>query len=179
MNAPAPETRPPRHDEAAHTLLAFAAEVAADTGVVARLVPHPTERTWVRLAGPDGSEAWLIGWPPGTTTGWHDHGGSCGALVVVRGELTEHALAMPAPLTSGQAVRVDNPGITQRCVPPGHGLAFGPDHVHAMANESPGTPAVSVHAYHPRLPWMRKYLLTGDRLVVSHIEYAEEWTNDR
>lgn len=34
-------------------------------------------------------EAWLLTWLPGQHTGWHDHGGSGGAFVVLQGILTE------------------------------------------------------------------------------------------
>ena len=54
-------------------------------------------RTWIRLDGPGGSEAWLIGWPPGTGTGWHDHGGSHGAFATAAGVLREDSLAARLP----------------------------------------------------------------------------------
>ncbi|MBI0379756.1 cysteine dioxygenase, partial [Streptomyces albiflaviniger] len=53
-------------------LLDFARRTAADAELVASLPLDPEGRTWLRLDGPGGSEAWLIGWPPGTGTGWHD-----------------------------------------------------------------------------------------------------------
>lgn len=46
-------------------LLDFVRRTAADTELVASLPLDPEGRTWVRLEGPGGSEAWLIGWPPG------------------------------------------------------------------------------------------------------------------
>ena len=49
-----------------------------------------TERTWVRVGSADGAELWLITWPPGSSTGWHDHGSASGAFVVLEGTLTEH-----------------------------------------------------------------------------------------
>ncbi|WP_459170928.1 cupin domain-containing protein, partial [Streptomyces stelliscabiei] len=51
-------------------LLDFARRTAADGELIASLPLDPEGRTWVRLEGPGGSEAWLIGWPPGTGTGW-------------------------------------------------------------------------------------------------------------
>lgn len=61
-------------------LLEFVRRTAADTDLIAALPLDPEGRTWIRLDGPGGSEAWLIGWPPGTGTGWHDHADSLGAF---------------------------------------------------------------------------------------------------
>ena len=36
-------------------------------------------------------QIWLLVWPPGTATGWHDHHASAGALHAVTGVLTEHS----------------------------------------------------------------------------------------
>lgn len=54
-------------------LLDFVRRTAADAELVDSLPLDPEGRTWIRLDGPGGSEAWLIGWPPapapaGTTT---------------------------------------------------------------------------------------------------------------
>src|SRR3712207_8332217 len=35
------------------------------------------------------AQVWLLSWLPGQGTGLHDHGGSAGALAVVRGTLSE------------------------------------------------------------------------------------------
>jgi hypothetical protein len=50
-------------------LLDFVRRTAADTELIDSLPLDPEGRTWVRLDGPGGSEAWLIGWPPGAGTG--------------------------------------------------------------------------------------------------------------
>ena len=70
--------------------------MAADAARVRALPLDPEGRTWTRLDGPGGAEAWLIGWPPGAETGWHDHGGSYGVFVTAAGELTEHSLGRAA-----------------------------------------------------------------------------------
>jgi hypothetical protein len=51
--------------------------------------------------------------------------------------------------------------------------AFGPQHVHEVVNGSAG-PAVSIHAYSPALPGMRRYELTPAGLVLTAVEMAEE-----
>lgn len=78
-------------------LLDFARRTAADTELIASLPLDPEGRTWARLEGPGGSEAWLIGWPPGTGTGWHDHADSVGAFLTAAGELKEYSLAARLP----------------------------------------------------------------------------------
>lgn len=82
--AHAPEQLPAGGPTAAE-LLDFALRTAADAAIVASLPLDPEGRTWIRLDGPGGSEAWLIGWPPGTGTGWHDHAESRGAFATARG----------------------------------------------------------------------------------------------
>ena len=59
-------------------LLDFARRTAADAELIASLPLDPEGRTWVRLEGPAGSEAWLIGWPPGSRTERKETVGSVG-----------------------------------------------------------------------------------------------------
>ena len=54
-----------------------------------------TERTWHRLDATEHLEIWLIAWPVGTSTGWHDHLRVRGRLRHRRGH-TGRALAGPA-----------------------------------------------------------------------------------
>src|SRR5436305_2866319 len=87
---PTPEPAPPLTVELTLTrLLARATELAAQPGLAARLATEPDQRTWLPLDAGAGTRAWLIAWPPGTGTGWHDHGGASGAMVALAGELTE------------------------------------------------------------------------------------------
>nr|WP_278256977.1 hypothetical protein [Nocardioides convexus] len=63
---------------------------AADPDLLHLLDPAPEERSWIRLLRTDDYELWLISWPAGAATDWHDHGSSSGAFTVLRGTLTEH-----------------------------------------------------------------------------------------
>jgi hypothetical protein len=159
----------------ASSLLAFARAAAADPEVLGRLTLHPTERTWVRLEGPGGSEAWLIGWPPGSETGWHDHGGSSGAFVTASGELSELSLAMPLPSSGWRSLELEAGVDRQRRLTSGRGRAFGPHHVHQVTNPSTADHAVSVHVYHPPLPRLRRYERSGPVLSVVAVETQEDW----
>jgi rhodanese-related sulfurtransferase/predicted metal-dependent enzyme (double-stranded beta helix superfamily) len=96
--------------------------------------------------GPD-HDIWLISWLPGQSTGFHDHGASCGAFVVATGILEEH-----------------HPDERARVIHPGEPHAFGPDYTHDVCNVSLA-PAISIHAYSPPLKEMNEYELDGTRLV--------------
>ncbi|MEV0374602.1 cysteine dioxygenase [Streptomyces sp. NPDC050636] len=159
----------------ASELLDFARRTSADTALIASLPLDPEGRTWIRLDGPGGSEAWLIGWPPGTGTGWHDHGGSHGAFATAAGELTEQSLAVQLPTEGWKTLELADGVDRERRLSDGRGRAFGPHHVHQVLNTSEDTHAVSVHAYYPPLPLMRRYSRTGPVLRLEEVERPEEW----
>ncbi|MEV6684140.1 cysteine dioxygenase [Streptomyces sp. NPDC051130] len=178
-HAPAPVSAPaPARGSAAPTtaeLLAFVLRTAADPELVASLPLDPQGRTWIRLDGPGGSEAWLIGWPPGTGTGWHDHAESRGAFATARGKLTEHSLAVRLPSEGWRSLELAPDVDRGRRVPAGAGRGFGEHHVHEVLNESRTEHAVSVHAYYPPLPLIRRYSRTGPVLRLEHVERPADW----
>ncbi|MFE0653099.1 cysteine dioxygenase [Streptomyces sp. NPDC059534] len=167
---PADSTGPTAAD-----LLDFVRRTAADRQLVDSLPLDPEGRTWVRLDGPGGSEAWLIGWPPGTGTGWHDHAESLGAFATARGTLTENALAVRLPASGWKTLELDDGLDRSRLLTEGRGRAFGRHHVHEVLNESRDTHAVSVHAYYPPLPLIRRFSRTGAVLRLEQVERPEDW----
>ncbi|CUR57135.1 putative cysteine dioxygenase [metagenome] len=116
------------------------------------------ERTWVRLEAPTDdvpdAELWLITWPVGSSTGWHDHGSASGAFTVLRGTLTEYAWTGVA---------------TARTLATGQLRQFDGKHIHDVVNHGTGT-AVSLHAYAPSLAAMTRYELLRGRLQVTSVE---------
>lgn len=133
---------------------------AADPDLLHLLDPHPAERSWLRLLATDEYELWLISWPVGAATDWHDHGASSGAFTVLRGTLTEHTF-------NGGLQLVDH-GV-------GDAKAFAAGYAHDVRNAA-AEPALSLHAYAPRLTTMTRYRFLGDRLEVLGVERAgEEW----
>jgi rhodanese-related sulfurtransferase/predicted metal-dependent enzyme (double-stranded beta helix superfamily) len=107
-----------------------------------------TEQRWYeRLYLAPDYDIWVISWLPGQSTGFHDHGGSSGALVVATGILEEH-----------------RPGERTHVLHPGKPRAFGPDYAHDVRNASLA-PAISIHAYSPPLSDMNEYELDGGQLV--------------
>lgn len=120
-----------------------------------------TERTWHRLDATDHLEIWVLGWPVGSSTGWHDHLRSEGAFLTVEGELLEQT-------TTGRDV-------SERHLWEGEGRSFGRHHVHNVANLG-DRPAVSVHVYSPALRGMTRYALLDGRLKETGVERAgEQW----
>lgn len=168
-------SRPASGPPTAAELLDFVRRTAADRALVDSLPLDPEGRTWVRLDGPGGSEAWLIGWPPGTGTGWHDHADSFGAFATARGGLTEHALAVRLPAGGWKTLELADGLDRSRRLGAGDGRAFGRDHVHEVLNPSPDTHAVSVHAYYPPLPLIRRFSRTGAVLRLEQVERPEDW----
>lgn len=119
-----------------------------------------TERTWVRVKATAEYELWLISWPAGASTDWHDHGPSAGAFTVLRGALTEHTF---------------DGGLQLAEIRPGHSRAFAAGYTHNVSNET-DEPALSLHAYSPRLHTMTRFRFYGDRLEVIGVERAgQEW----
>ncbi len=148
------------------TLLHALRTRAGDPGLVDLLDwrdPHATERTWARVPGvaPGADlEVWLIGWPAGARTDWHDHGTSSGAFTVLRGGLVEHTF--PG-------------GLKLNVVREGEARSFGAGHAHDVRNES-AEPALSLHAYAPRLTTMTRFRFHGDRLEALGVESAgQQW----
>jgi hypothetical protein len=156
-------------------LLASVRRTAADTDLLASLPLDPGGRTWVRLEGPGGSEAWLIGWPAGTGTGWHDHAESIGAFATASGELTEHSLAVRLPADGWKTLELADDVDRERRLEPGSARSFGKHHVHEVLNLSRSEHAVSVHAYYPPLPLLRRFSRSGATLRLEQVERPEDW----
>jgi predicted metal-dependent enzyme (double-stranded beta helix superfamily) len=135
---------------------------------VARVRLDPEGRWYEQIHMGDTYELWLISWLPGHSTGFHDHGGANGAFGVVWGELDEHVVP-PGPVTASPVTSSGSP------VRAGKVRSFGPHYVHDVRNSSPGTVAVSVHAYSPPLSAMTRYDLTPGGLVTVGTEGKDDW----
>jgi len=107
----------------------------------------PAERRYERVLSTVAYDAWVIYWPAGIELDLHDHGGSSGAFSVVGGQLEEGSV-------------VDGRHQWRQLVA-GETVAFGPDHVHAVANRTT-RPATSLHVYSPPLAAMAFYGTEAD-----------------
>lgn len=115
------------------------------------------ERWYQRLAQESDHEVWLLTWLPGQGTEIHDHGGSRGAFGVVEGALAEEFFA---------GVAAGQPPVTHQ-LHPGGVRAFGPRHIHQVRNDG-ARPAISIHAYAPRLGTMSYYTHRPDGGLHRH-----------
>jgi hypothetical protein len=119
------------------------------------------ERRWRRLDATPHLEIWLLSWPTGARTGWHDHHESEGAFVTARGALTE------TTWSEGE--------VHDRDLDAGEGRSFGRRHIHDVANLGP-LPALSVHVFSPALTRLTRYAVAGERLQRTGVERAgEDW----
>lgn len=117
------------------------------------------ERSWMRVENGVDADIWLITWPAGSSTGWHDHGSASGAFVVLEGSLTEYTWTGVAT-----AATLESPGVRE----------FDGSHIHDVVNHGVRT-AVSVHAYAPSLAAMTRYELVRGRLQATGLEQRETW----
>ena len=138
--------------------------------------PEGDERSWRLVALTPEFDAWVIAWPSGGRVDLHDHGNSCGALVVLEGTLVE---TIPWRHDTGRLSLERHElerGTTRR-------LRRG--HVHDVTNEATKV-AVSLHVYQPPLTTMTHYDLADNQLVPRESRRSSEWerngpgeTNDR
>jgi quercetin dioxygenase-like cupin family protein len=138
-----PRTAPPA-GLSAGPLLDLVRETAADPARWASAVRFDAgTRYWARLPAPSGVDLWLLTWLPGQDTELHDHGDAAAAVCVVSGAVSE--------------VRADRDG-TLRSVQlrTGDAVWVPPGAVHDMGHAGE-QPAVSLHAYSPRLDRMTFY----------------------
>lgn len=137
-------------------LAATATRLADATDLGEPLVDDdPVSRYYARLALTPAYEAWLLTWVPGQGTDGHDHGGSAGAFVVVRGAPTEEHARLQE---DGSAVVASTRSLGTGALHP-----FGTRHVHRVTNTGL-EPAASLHVYAPALTRMNGYVREGDRL---------------
>ena len=102
-----------------------------------------TSRYWARLPAPDGVDLWLLTWLPGQDTDLHDHGSAAAAVTVLSGAVSEVRAAQDGTLTS-------------EFLTAGASVWVPPRAVHDVRHAGSG-PAVTLHAYAPRLDSMTFY----------------------
>ena len=101
-----------------------------------------TERYWARIPVFEGVDVWLLTWTTSQGTELHDHGESEAAFTVISGVLDE--------------IRPDADRLVVHKRRPGSVVSVLPGELHDVRNDS-AEPAVSIHAYSPRLTRMTYY----------------------
>jgi predicted metal-dependent enzyme (double-stranded beta helix superfamily) len=120
-----------------------------------------TGRQWRRLDATEHLEIWVLAWPAGSSTGWHDHLESAGAFLAVQGLLSEQIWS--------------NGAAHERLLADGEGRSFGPRHIHQVSNVG-DEPALSVHVYSPALTHMTRYAVLDGSLEAASVERGgEDW----
>lgn len=111
----------------------------------------PEGRYWTSLGEIAGADVWLLTWLPGQSTDLHDHGDSAASFIVVSGVLEE--------------VRATQDGaLSQAWHGPGQSANIQPGAIHDVANTGLD-PAISIHAYSPKLEVMNFWRPTKHGLV--------------
>jgi hypothetical protein len=159
-------------------LVRLASTLASRPDLAQLLPATPGTRTWTSVDTAGGFDAWLIAWPEGTDTGWHDHQGSAGVFAVAAGTLTEFSVPGGRPA----AIDVATPGhvaaswidVRTRRYSAGQSRTFGSRHIHHVVNEGTST-VYSVHVYAPSLRGMSRYEWQDDGLVLTGEEAAGTW----
>ena len=119
-----------------------------------------SSRCWSRLPSPPDVDVWLLTWLPDQGTELHDHGDSAAALTVVEGSLVEVQADRDGQLTPSRLATGDT-----------HWVA--PGVVHDVVNRST-RPAVSIHAYAPRLTRMTFWSATGAGLAPTRTVLTDQ-----
>jgi len=157
-------------------LLALTREVAAEVDAGRHTVDvDPVHRWSRRLHADPHLDVWLISWATDQAAELHDHGGSIGALTVVRGSLTEWRWTAGSDddgTCPAEELPARGPGLRRRALDPGRSVAFGLGHVHDVSNRAAET-AVSVHAYSPPLSAMSYYGVEAGVLRRTRSELIE------
>jgi len=136
-------------------LLRTARLFASDPDLTSLIDHQCEERRWVELDSSPYRQIWLLSWPAGTGTGWHDNGESAGAFLTVSGTLGEQTAHGHRHIS--------------RTLTGGQGRAFPRNHIHNVVNAGLET-AFSVHLYAPRLTSMKRYAVTPAGLQVTGVD---------
>lgn len=141
-------------------LAAVVRRLAADPAVWEPLIDHAApQRQWAAVSVPEGIDVWVISWRTSHATELHGHGDATAAFTVVRGEITE--------------LRPDPQGrLAARTFTAGEVQLVRPGEVHDVRNDH-AEPAVTIHAYSPRLTEMVFYRAEAGRLAVDRVVRAD------
>lgn len=157
-------------------LTALTRQVAAEVVAGHHDVHVDEAHRWSRRVHADPHlDVWLISWATEQAAELHDHGGSLGALTVVRGELTEWRWSPGQEddhLATAEELVSRGPGLRRRVLTAGSGATFPLGHVHDVSNRR-AEPAVSVHAYSPPLSTMSYYAVDRGTLTRTRSELVE------
>ncbi len=135
--------------------------IAQDESLFGPLVVVDEERRRYRLLYEDDRiDVWVLSWMPGQHTGFHDHDVSGVGLCSAQGSVIERQMLLPSGATTIEMT----PGVSRQ----------GPaGYIHSVAHGS-GTPAVTIHAYSPRLERVGQYKVDEHGVLQRAIEHGRQ-----
>jgi hypothetical protein len=139
------------HDLSPQECLTLARDAAARIDPAAHVRPGARERIYELLWRTEHSEAWLVSWSEPRNTGFHDHDGSNGAVLVLEGRITEEPLVIEGP-----------PQVSEYRA--GEALSFDGRRIHRMHHDPA---AVTIHLYSPPIRRIGSYDVIDGALVRS------------
>jgi quercetin dioxygenase-like cupin family protein len=123
--------------------------------------PQSGVRVYETVWSDDHVNAWVICWPRGSDTGFHDHDNSAAAIVVLEGCVIEERLALAGPPLG-------------RRYGAGASVHLPASAIHRVRHGG-GEPALTIHAYSPPLRRQGVYRLASDgALERDAAPYTEE-----
>ena len=136
-------------------LVALVRSLAEEPSLWRPHVRHdPSRRVFCELDVDADASVWLICWMPGHDTGFHDHDGSAGAVAVLEGAVREERLRLGGAPSSAIVLA-------------GSLFTFAGHDIHRVTHAGFG-PAVTLHAYAPKLTRMGQYELDDDGTLRRH-----------
>ncbi len=125
----------------------------------------PEQRRYELLFEDDRLEVWVNSWMEGHATGFHDHFTSSVGLCIAQGAVREDHLrigetSLMLKLTAGMSRR------------------GSPMYIHRVQHLE-GAPAVTIHAYSPRLDWVGQYRVGPDGTLGREIEPGRNELRDQ
>lgn len=103
------------------------------------------------LMATDRLEVMVATWTPGVPCAPHDHGGSVGAVKVLRGAADHQVWSLQRHPT--RHLKLEH----RHTAHAGEILACGPDLIHSMVSADPTCPLVTLHLYTQSIPYMVVY----------------------
>jgi quercetin dioxygenase-like cupin family protein len=120
-------------------------------------------RPFVPIVDEPELNGWVIAWPAGSDTGYHDHDGSRAIIIGLHGHVTEQR-----PVFGRTEPR-------SRTCTPGDAIELAPEAVHRMHNLHGDETALTLHLYSPPLVRQAIYrLLDGQPILRYPIDGDQE-----
>ncbi|MEO6867037.1 MAG: cysteine dioxygenase family protein [Gaiellales bacterium] len=124
------------------------------------ILVDPSLRRYRLLYEDDRLDVWVLSWMPGQGTGFHDHDLSGVGLVSAQGSVIEKQMLLPEGATEIEMT----PGVSRQ----------GPaGYIHSVAHHS-GEPAITIHAYSPKLIRVGQFRADANGVLSREVEFGRK-----